>query len=107
MISKVPKLDINTGNRARRRFARIAVYVNLDKSLVSQILINGKIQRVEYEFLPTVCFHRGMYGHVKDAYPFRVSKPNPEKNSPLSKTLLEAVSMVVDGMGENGETYKL
>ncbi|KAK5818915.1 hypothetical protein PVK06_023865 [Gossypium arboreum] len=106
MISKVAKLDMNTDNRARERFTRMVVYVNLDKLLVSQILINGKIQRVKYEFLPTICVHYGIYGHVKDACPFRVSKPNPKKNLPLSKTLLEAVSMAVDGMGENGETYR-
>ncbi|MBA0579032.1 hypothetical protein Gorai_021299 [Gossypium raimondii] len=106
MISKVAKLDMNIDNRAKGRFTRMNVYVNLDKPLVSQILINGKIQRAKYEFLKTVCFHCGRYGHVKDAYPFRVSKPNSEKNSPPFKMLLEAVSMVIDGMGENGKTYK-
>ncbi|PPD92582.1 hypothetical protein GOBAR_DD10495 [Gossypium barbadense] len=106
MISKVAKLDMNIDNRARGRFTHMNVYVNLDKPLVSQILINGKIQRAKYEFLQMVCFHCGRYGHVKDAYPFRVSKPNSEKNSPPSKMLLEAVSMVIDGTGENGKTYK-
>ncbi|MBA0729233.1 hypothetical protein Golax_022555 [Gossypium laxum] len=60
LIGKVAKLDMNMDNRVRDRFARMAVYVNLDKPLV-----NGKMQRVEYEFLPTICFHRGRYGHVK------------------------------------------
>ncbi|MBA0753392.1 hypothetical protein Gogos_022208 [Gossypium gossypioides] len=106
MISKVAKLDMNTNNRARGRFTRIAVYVNLDKPLVSQILINGKVQRAKYEFLPTVCFHCGRYGHVKDAYPFRVSEPNSEKNSPPSKMLLKTVSMVIDGTGTGITTKK-
>ncbi|MBA0605033.1 hypothetical protein Godav_017648 [Gossypium davidsonii] len=41
LVGKVVKLDMNTDSRARGRFARMAVYVNLEKPLVSQILING------------------------------------------------------------------
>lgn len=66
LVGKVTKLDLNIDNRIRGRFTRMAVYVNLDKPLVSQIIINGKIQKVEYEFLPRVCFHCGRYGHMKD-----------------------------------------
>ncbi|KAH1107968.1 hypothetical protein J1N35_011736, partial [Gossypium stocksii] len=36
MVGKVTKLDFNTNNRAQGQFARIAVYVNLDKPLVLQ-----------------------------------------------------------------------
>ncbi|MBA0781407.1 hypothetical protein Gotri_002334 [Gossypium trilobum] len=51
LVGKVTKLDMNTDNKVRGRFARMDVYVTLDRPLVSQVLINGKIQRVEYEFL--------------------------------------------------------
>ncbi|KAH1082556.1 hypothetical protein J1N35_022317 [Gossypium stocksii] len=84
-------------NRVRGRFACMAVYVNLDKLLVSQVLINGKIQKVEYKFLPMVCFHCRR--------PFRVSEPNSGKIAPSSETLLEVVSMAVDGTGEKSKTY--
>lgn len=43
MVGKIVKLDMNTDNRAKGRFARMVVYVNLDRYLVSQILINSKI----------------------------------------------------------------
>ncbi|MBA0646244.1 hypothetical protein Goklo_014221 [Gossypium klotzschianum] len=56
MVGKVGKLDFNTDSRTRGRCARMAVYVSLDKPLVSQILINESLQRIEYEYLPTVCF---------------------------------------------------
>lgn len=46
MVGKVVKLDMNIDSRARGRFARMAVYVDLDKPLVSQILINGRKQNV-------------------------------------------------------------
>ncbi|XP_016752428.1 uncharacterized protein [Gossypium hirsutum] len=66
LVGKVVKLDMNTDNRTQGRFARMAVYVNLEEPLVSQILINGRIQKVEYESLSTICFHCGRYGHVEN-----------------------------------------
>ncbi|MBA0819314.1 hypothetical protein Gohar_021348, partial [Gossypium harknessii] len=54
LIGKVVRLEFNTDSRARGRFARIVIFINLDKPLVSQILINGVIQRIEYESLPIV-----------------------------------------------------
>ncbi|KAK8289993.1 hypothetical protein V6Z12_D07G230300 [Gossypium hirsutum] len=44
MVGKVVKLDMNTDNRTRGRFAKLAVYINLEKPLVSHILINGRKQ---------------------------------------------------------------
>ncbi|MBA0600436.1 hypothetical protein Gorai_006623 [Gossypium raimondii] len=43
LMGKVAKLDMNTDNKARGRFARMVVYINLDRPLAFQILINGKI----------------------------------------------------------------
>ncbi|PPE00138.1 hypothetical protein GOBAR_DD02855 [Gossypium barbadense] len=36
-------------------FARMEVYINLDRLFVSQVLVNGEIQRVEYDSLPDMC----------------------------------------------------
>ncbi|KAK5773019.1 hypothetical protein PVK06_049322 [Gossypium arboreum] len=66
MIGKVVKFDFKTDNRTRGRFARMALFINLDKLIISQICVNGEIQQVVYEALPTVCFTCGKYGHVKD-----------------------------------------
>ncbi|MBA0682115.1 hypothetical protein Goari_023860, partial [Gossypium aridum] len=55
MIRKVEKIDMNTDNRARWCFARVAVYVNLDK--------------------PLVC---GRYGHVNEACLNRDFRPSVE-----------------------------
>ncbi|MBA0692659.1 hypothetical protein Goari_010197 [Gossypium aridum] len=44
----------------------MAVFINLDRSLVSQVLVNGEIQWVIYEALLTICFSCGKYGHVKE-----------------------------------------
>lgn len=64
-MGKVVKLDFNTDSKTRGRFARMAVFVDLDKPLVSQVLVNGELQRVEYEALPTICFSCDKYGHLK------------------------------------------
>lgn len=40
-IGKVVRLDFNTDSRITGHFARIAVYVNLDKPLIAQVLVNG------------------------------------------------------------------
>ncbi|KAK5785990.1 hypothetical protein PVK06_040614 [Gossypium arboreum] len=66
LVGKVEKLYYNTNNGVRARFARMVVYVNLEKVLISQVLVNGTLQRIEYEYLPTVCFLCGHYGHIKE-----------------------------------------
>ncbi|KAH1046490.1 hypothetical protein J1N35_037274 [Gossypium stocksii] len=43
------------GEWARGRYARMDLYVNLGKPLISKLLINGNMQRVEYESLPVAC----------------------------------------------------
>ncbi|MFQ6634535.1 hypothetical protein Gotur_011323 [Gossypium turneri] len=81
MIERVVKLDFNTNKRLRRRFSRLAIFVNLDKPLILQILINDKPQRVEYKSLSTICFSCGRYDYVKDFCSFSVSsKRNAREN---------------------------
>ncbi|PPS06460.1 hypothetical protein GOBAR_AA14176 [Gossypium barbadense] len=80
LVGKMVKLDINTDSRTRGRFARLAVYVNLEKPLVSQILINEREQRVDYESLSTICFHCGRYGHVESICNFKVAEAPIEAN---------------------------
>ncbi|MBA0560221.1 hypothetical protein Golob_017134, partial [Gossypium lobatum] len=66
MVGKVTKLDFYTDSGARGRYARVEVYVNLLRPLISKILINGSPQRIEYDNLPVVCFKCGCYGHIKE-----------------------------------------
>ncbi|KAK5812510.1 hypothetical protein PVK06_027942 [Gossypium arboreum] len=47
----------------------MAVFINLDRPLVSLVLVNGEIQRVKYEALPTICFYCGKYRHLKEMCP--------------------------------------
>ncbi|MBA0702098.1 hypothetical protein Goari_022783 [Gossypium aridum] len=69
LIRKVSKLDFNIDSRMRGKFTRMVVYVNLDKPLTYQVLVNNTLQRVEFESLSVMCFGRGRYDHLKEAYP--------------------------------------
>ncbi|MBA0860317.1 hypothetical protein Goshw_016421 [Gossypium schwendimanii] len=62
----VIKLDIKTDNRERGQFIRIADFVDLEKLFTFQVLVNGQLQRVEFEALPEVCLSCGKYGHLKN-----------------------------------------
>lgn len=66
-FGKVIKIDYNTELATRGKFARIAVEVSLGSPLISQFLMDGRIQRVEYEALPTICFVCGKYGHTSSS----------------------------------------
>ncbi|TYI36370.1 hypothetical protein ES332_A03G136500v1 [Gossypium tomentosum] len=58
----------------------MAVYVNLEKPLVSQILVNGRTQMVEYESLSTIYFHCGRYGHVENMCNFKIPESTVVKD---------------------------
>ncbi|XP_006469095.2 uncharacterized protein LOC102629728 [Citrus sinensis] len=63
LVGTVIKIDSNTASSARGRFARLAVSLSLAKPLVSQFVLDGRIQKVEYEGLPVICFTCGRYGY--------------------------------------------
>lgn len=51
----------------RGKFARLAVTVDLTKPLVSKFTNDREEFKVEYENLQELCFHCGMYGHLREA----------------------------------------
>ncbi|KAL4333427.1 hypothetical protein GQ457_07G010550 [Hibiscus cannabinus] len=70
-IGKVVRIDYNTTEGKRGRFARLAIIVDLKKPLVFGIIIDGQRQDIEYEGLPEICFKdpNKLYGpwmHVMD-----------------------------------------
>ncbi|KAK8593713.1 hypothetical protein V6N12_045788 [Hibiscus sabdariffa] len=71
-IGPVIRIDYQTENDCRGRFARMAIRINLNKPLVSKLPVNGRIQVVEYVSLPTICFDCGKYGHVSNSCPGKI-----------------------------------
>ena len=62
-MDKTIKIDVNTSNVQRGKFARVAVNIDLAKPLLSKIWLDGSWQRIEYEGLPQICFSCGRVGH--------------------------------------------
>ncbi|MBA0596640.1 hypothetical protein Gorai_013451 [Gossypium raimondii] len=46
------------------------------------VMINGVIQKIEYEYLPVVCFSYGYYGHVKELHKSKKPALNVEGDAP-------------------------
>ncbi|KAK9181069.1 hypothetical protein WN944_024206 [Citrus x changshan-huyou] len=80
VVGKVIKIDYNTESARRGKFARIAVEISLKKPLCSQFFLDGKLQNIEYENLPIICFNCGIYGHKNDDCPQSNTLKNPTES---------------------------
>ena len=64
--------------QSKVEFARLAVMVNLNKPLVSRFKIDNRVQKVEYEDLPTICYSCVRFGHVVESCTFSKEGINTE-----------------------------
>ncbi|MBA0693916.1 hypothetical protein Goari_004256 [Gossypium aridum] len=64
-IGLVVRLDDNTDNSFQGQFAKMAVFLDLNKLFISKIKIEDKVQRIEYKSLPNVSFSFVFYRHSK------------------------------------------
>ncbi|KAK9006784.1 hypothetical protein V6N11_019117 [Hibiscus sabdariffa] len=87
-IGPVIKLDYQTEWGRRGCFARMAITIDLSKPLVSKIIVNGKVQLIEYESLHVICFQCGKYGHAQEICP---SMGNQAANSDLERSTAQLV----------------
>ncbi|KAK5811560.1 hypothetical protein PVK06_026906 [Gossypium arboreum] len=97
---------MSTDSRTRGRFSRLAIYVDLEKPLVSQILINGRKQKVEYESLSTICFHYGRYGHAENNCNFKSTESVVEVIKSLPETETEVQKLNVEGSKKEDGNYE-
>ncbi|KAI9107292.1 hypothetical protein K1719_021680 [Acacia pycnantha] len=65
-IGKAIRLDIHTAQRARGRFARMCVELDLTKPLVPEFNVEGQALSVVYESLGMLCNKCGLFGHAKE-----------------------------------------
>ncbi|KAK5839365.1 hypothetical protein PVK06_008144 [Gossypium arboreum] len=87
MINKVAKLDFQTDKKVKERFVRMAIYINLERPLVSRVLVKGEIQKVEFESLPTIFFSCSKNGHIKEMCPSVVVNLNRGKEDEQTATV--------------------
>ncbi|XP_027178983.1 uncharacterized protein LOC113777945 [Coffea eugenioides] len=64
IVGKAVKVDSQTLEVTRGKYARICVEVDLKKPLIPFIWVNNDLQAVEYEGLDAICFECGQYGHI-------------------------------------------
>ncbi|MBA0870387.1 hypothetical protein Goshw_011741 [Gossypium schwendimanii] len=76
LVGNVAKVDFNTNSKIRGLLARMVNFLDLDRPLVFQVWVNGELQWVEYEALPTICFSCGKCGHLKEMCPSLVVESN-------------------------------
>ncbi|CAN0838989.1 hypothetical protein LINGRAHAP2_LOCUS2456 [Linum grandiflorum] len=69
------RIDRQTSETLRGRFARVCVQLDLSKPLQPYVGWNNSWFEVEYEGIPNICFRCGMAGHESaDCLQFPVAK---------------------------------
>ncbi|KAI9086006.1 hypothetical protein K1719_032083 [Acacia pycnantha] len=84
LLGEVVKIDYLKESRGRGRFARLAILIDLHKSLVPWIKADGMSYRVEYEGLPHIYFSCSKYGHTKERCGKINSDQDPARNHAAS-----------------------
>ena len=90
-IGNVLRIDTFTATKSRGKFARLCIQVDVDKLLITAVMIGKLQQTVTNEGIHNLCFECGRMGHRREFCPF-VIRPVP----PCEKAKVG---------GANGESY--
>nr|POE70672.1 fatty acid desaturase 4, chloroplastic [Quercus suber] len=87
-IRKVLRIDTHTALEARGRYARICVQINVEKPLITALLIGNFKQAVIYKGIQKLCFSCGQIRHRKENCPhiIRPTPPAREEEEGVEKT---------------------
>ncbi|XP_020232532.1 uncharacterized protein LOC109812970 [Cajanus cajan] len=103
-IGKPIKVDLNTLNMTRGRFARVCVEIRLDQPVVGKFNLNGIWYNVEYEGLHLLCASCGCYGHIMRNFSRTI--PTQEQHSPsaLDATTEGNKTSIIDEAGHEANS---
>lgn len=76
-IGSVLRVDSHTAVKAKGRYARLCVQVDINKPFITLILIGDFEQFVNYEGIQRLCFACGRIGHRKESCPFLIRPSSP------------------------------
>lgn len=85
-VGKAIRVEQQSVDVVRGRFARVCIELNLQQPLVPVINVMGRRQEVEYEGLHRVCYKCGQFGHQADACPTGSAPPrvdDPASSRPV------------------------
>ncbi|XP_058762592.1 uncharacterized protein LOC131635973 [Vicia villosa] len=71
LAGQTVKVDKNTHQRERGKYARICVEVNISKPLLAIFSIRNRNYKIEYEGLHMLCLRCGKFGHYKEGCSIR------------------------------------
>ncbi|MBA0790878.1 hypothetical protein Gohar_015495 [Gossypium harknessii] len=86
----------------------MVVFVDLEKPLTLQVLINGRLQRVKFEALPEICFLCGKYGYLQSLCLSSLTDRNSHGGEENSKSSLSSGTTPVkkrDVLPMTGEAF--
>ncbi|RYR20260.1 hypothetical protein Ahy_B03g065356 [Arachis hypogaea] len=106
IIGRTIKVDSNTADIARGKYARICVELDLTKPLVSHYMINGVKLAVEYEGLHQVCFSCRRVGHDNGTCPEKNQVTNENGGNTISNGENKGGEEEVEERGSSGITEK-
>lgn len=78
-LGNVLRVDTFTTSESRGRFARLCIQIDVDKPLITTILIGKLEQLVLYEGIRRLCFGCGRVGHRRESYPYIICQEAPCK----------------------------
>nr|XP_023902463.1 uncharacterized protein LOC112014276 [Quercus suber]POF27029.1 uncharacterized protein CFP56_40394 [Quercus suber] len=112
-IGNVLRIDTFTATESRGKFARLCIQVDVNKPLVTTVMIGKLQQSVTYEGIHNLCFECGRLGHRKELCPFVVRPMPPCKGAELggagdrgaSSHVVHAVDDAEAKLGPHGKEH--
>ncbi|XP_058776382.1 uncharacterized protein LOC131650700 [Vicia villosa] len=74
LVGRTVKVDKNTLQRERGKYARICVEVNISKPLLAMFSIKDSSYKIAYEGLHLLCLTCGKFGHYKEGCAVKIKE---------------------------------